>query len=45
MAYALAHYTPMGVDGVFAAVAVSYSIAAVIALVLFRRGTWKTRVV
>jgi putative MATE family efflux protein len=41
MAWVLAYPMAMGPDGVFIAVAVSYSLAAVIAVVLFRRGRWK----
>ena len=37
--------TALGPAGVFWAVAVSYSINAVVGLALFRRGRWKTRTV
>jgi putative MATE family efflux protein len=43
LAYVLAHRTPMGENGVFAAVAISYSLSAVIGMWLFLRGGWKTR--
>jgi len=43
LAYGLAHWTPMGASGVFAAVAISYSLSAVIGMSLFLRGGWKAR--
>lgn len=42
MAYWLAMKTSLGVNGVFIAVTICESILAVIAVVLFRRGKWKT---
>lgn len=35
--------TALGVDGVFWAVAIAYSASAVVSLLWFRRGKWKTR--
>jgi putative MATE family efflux protein len=43
LAWFLAFKLKMGTQGVFMAVAISASIYAVVALVLFRRGTWKRR--
>jgi Na+-driven multidrug efflux pump len=43
LAYVLAHHTAMGENGVFAAVAFSYSLSAVIGMLLFLRGGWKAR--
>jgi putative MATE family efflux protein len=43
VAYWLAHQAGWEALGAFTAVAVSYSLHAVIALLLFRRGKWKTR--
>ena len=40
-AYWLAKPMGMGPTGVFISVAATYSLAAVIAVVLFRRGRWK----
>ena len=45
LAWALSSWTGLGPGGVFWAVAISYSCQAVIALLAFRRGTWKTRTV
>ena len=42
MAYLLATRTTMGANGVFFAVTISESILALIAILLFRRGKWKT---
>ena len=42
MAYWLANKTSLGVNGVFFSVTISESILAVIAMVIFRRGKWKT---
>jgi len=44
-AWLLSHYTPLGVNGVFIAVALAYSVSTVVALLVFRRGRWATRVV
>ncbi len=44
LAWILAHPVGMGPAGVFSAVAVSYSLEAVLGTLLFRRGTWKTSV-
>ncbi len=43
LAYALAGPLGMGPSGVFWAIALSYSLSAVIGLVLFRRGKWKLK--
>ena len=45
LGYFLAHRAGMGPNGVFWAVAASYSLAAIVGLVLFKRGRWKTRMV
>jgi putative MATE family efflux protein len=43
LAYALAGPLGMGPRGVFWAIGLSYSLSAVIGLLLFRRGTWKLK--
>jgi putative MATE family efflux protein len=43
LAYVLSHLTPMGENGVFTAVAISYSLSAVIGMWLFLKGGWKAR--
>jgi Na+-driven multidrug efflux pump len=45
LAYFLAHSAAMGPNGVFWAVAISYSVSAVVGVALFWRGAWKTRTV
>jgi putative MATE family efflux protein len=45
LAYLLAHNAGFGPTGVFAAITLSFSLLAVVSGVVFRRGTWKTRVV
>jgi len=45
LAYYLAQTVEMGPSGVFWAIAISYSMSAVVGLILFRRGRWKTRAV
>lgn len=42
LAYYLAYYTPLGSVGVYISIAVSSSILAVIAVMVFRQGKWKT---
>jgi putative MATE family efflux protein len=42
LAWALAHPLGMGPRGVFIAIAVAFSAMAVVSVVLFRRGRWKT---
>lgn len=42
MAYLLAMKTSLGINGVFWAVTISESILAVVAVLVFRRGKWKT---
>ncbi len=42
VAWLLARSLGLGPNGVYWAVALSYSLAAVVAIVLFRRGRWKT---
>jgi putative MATE family efflux protein len=45
LAWFLAHHTSLGASGVFITLSVSFSMFAVLSVVLFRRGTWKrTRV-
>ena len=43
LAYTLAHGAGLGPNGVFWAIACSESTMAVLAILLFRRGTWKLR--
>jgi putative MATE family efflux protein len=45
LAWALAHPVGMGPQGVFVAIAVAFSVLAVVSGLVFRRGRWKTRVV
>ncbi len=42
LAWALSHAGGLGATGVFVALAVSYSMLAVVSAVLFRKGKWKT---
>jgi putative MATE family efflux protein len=45
LAWALSHHTALGAQGVFATLAISFSVFAVVSVWAFRRGTWKqTRV-
>jgi putative MATE family efflux protein len=45
LAWLLSHHTPLGAYGVFATLAVSFSVFAVVSVLAFRRGAWKlTRV-
>lgn len=41
LAWLLAHPLGMGPSGIFTAVAVSYSLAALVSIAVFRRGRWK----
>jgi Na+-driven multidrug efflux pump len=43
LAWFLAHRGGLGARGVFIALTASYSALAVVSLVAFRRGAWKTR--
>ena len=45
LAYALATWAELGPDGVFISAAISESVLAVLAWWVFRRGTWKLKVV
>jgi putative MATE family efflux protein len=45
LAYLLAHSLELGPNGVFWAVAIASSISAVVGVIIFSRGRWKTRVV
>ena len=45
LAYVLANYLSWGPQGVFWAITISFSVLAVAAALLFRRGKWKTKVV
>jgi len=45
LAYYLAQTVEIGPSGVFWAIAISYSMSAVVGLILFRRGRWKTRAI
>jgi len=42
LAWVLAHTVSTGASGVFIALAVAYSMLAVVSAVLFRKGKWKT---
>jgi putative MATE family efflux protein len=45
LAWALSHHTSLAAHGVFATLAISFSVFAVVSVLAFRRGTWKkTRV-
>jgi Na+-driven multidrug efflux pump len=43
LAHVLAHIAGMGPSGVFAAITIAESLIAVVGIVVFRRGRWKTR--
>ena len=43
IAWLLSRHTGLGPQGVFWAIAASYSMSAIVGFVLFRRGRWKTR--
>jgi len=43
LAFALASWTALGASGVFIAITAAESLIAVVGIVAFRRGTWKTR--
>ena len=45
LAWLLARRFDLGPDGVFWAIAASYSLSAVVGIALFRRGRWKTKTV
>lgn len=45
LAWVLAHAAGFGPTGVFAAITIAESLIAVVGIVVFRRGRWKTRVV
>ncbi len=45
LAYVLAHTAGFGPTGVFAAITIAESLIAVVGVMVFRRGRWKTRVV
>jgi putative MATE family efflux protein len=45
LAYVLAHTAGFGPVGVFAAITIAESLIAVVGILVFRRGKWKTRVV
>ena len=44
-AWAVATWTPLGLDAVFVAVLLAYTALAAVSTVLFRRGNWRTRMV
>jgi putative MATE family efflux protein len=44
-AYVLAMHTPLGVNGAFLAVTISYSVLAVVSALIFKQGKWKTKTV
>ena len=44
-AYVLAYWMGFGVDGVFWAITVAFSLLAIASALLFRRGKWKTKMV
>jgi putative MATE family efflux protein len=43
LAYVLSHYSSLGAYGVFSALAIAFSILAVVSGVIFRRGKWKQK--
>jgi Na+-driven multidrug efflux pump len=43
LAYSLALPLGFGAKGVFAAITIAESLLAVVAVIVFRRGRWKTR--
>jgi putative MATE family efflux protein len=43
LAWFLAHKTPLGIYGVFAAMTAAFSSLAVVSVILFKRGTWKVK--
>ncbi len=45
LAYILAYYFGLGPHGVFWAITIAFSVLAIVATILFRRGTWKLKVV
>lgn len=45
LAYLLAHPAGMGVEGIFAGIAVAQAVYAAVGIALFRRGLWKTKMV
>lgn len=45
LAYLLAYHFGLGPHGVFWAITIAFSVLAVVATLLFRRGTWKLKVV
>jgi Na+-driven multidrug efflux pump len=45
LAWTLARTLELGPNGVFLAITISESLLAVVGIVMFRRGRWKTRVV
>jgi Na+-driven multidrug efflux pump len=45
LAYTLAYHFEMGPQGVFWAITIAFSMLAIVAAILFRRGKWKLKVV
>lgn len=45
LAYLLAYYYGLGPDGVFWAITIAFSMLAVLSGILFKRGTWKLKIV
>jgi Na+-driven multidrug efflux pump len=45
LAFALARWTTLGVFGIFLSITIAYSLFAFVSVVLFRRGSWRTRTV
>jgi Na+-driven multidrug efflux pump len=43
LAWVLAHSLDVGPDGVFWAIAIAYSLSAVVGVILFRGGKWKEK--
>jgi putative MATE family efflux protein len=43
LAWALAHHAALGAEGAFIAIAIAFSTFAVLSVLVFRRGRWKTR--
>jgi Na+-driven multidrug efflux pump len=45
LAYTLAYHFNMGPEGAFWAITVAFSLLAIVAAILFKRGKWKLKVV
>ena len=45
LAYLLAYHFDFGVDGVFWAITIAFSLLAIVSAILFKRGKWKSKIV